>query len=83
MTEFADRLSALCSSELADARGDDDRIGTMIERLVNSLAFTIAVAAKGDREAMEKLLSGADAYLYAAATGHQPLGRFMNNTKRK
>ncbi len=74
---FGDKLSALCAMELATANGNADRIGGMIERLLNSLSFTIAIAAKGNPELMQEMLTGADGYLYEAAATHRTMGEFM------
>lgn len=74
---FADRLSGLCAMELSASRGDPDRIGEMIERLTNSLSFTIAVAAKGDPKTMDTFLKGVESYLYEAAADHQKVGAFL------
>lgn len=79
---FADRLSGLCAMELAAAKGDPERAAEMIERLLNSLAFTIAIAAQGEPKGMDEMLKGAEAYLYEAATTHQRMGQFMNVLKR-
>lgn len=68
---FGDRLSALCSVELAAVNDDPERAGEMIERLLNSLAFTIAIAARGDPKGMSEMLQGAESYLYEAAASHQ------------
>ena len=70
---FGDRLSGLCAMELAAAKGDADVSGEMIERLLNSLAFTIAISCKGNAKAMDEMLEGATAYLYEAATKHGPV----------
>ena len=75
--KFMDRLSAICALELSDAHGDADRIGEMIERLTNSLAFTIAIAGNGDPKQVETLLRGAESYLYQAATSHAKIAQFM------
>lgn len=77
LVPFGDRLSGLCAMELSAARGNPERSGEMIERLLNSLAFTIAIAAQGDPRNMDELLKGAEAYLYEAATSHQKIGQFM------
>lgn len=74
---FGDRLSGLCAIELTQARGDQGRVGEMIERLLNSLAFTIAIAAQGDPRVMDEMLKGAESYLYEAASSHQKIGQFM------
>lgn len=68
---FADLLSALCAIELAAAKGNPERVGEMIERLANSLAFTIAIATNGDPKGMDDMLKGIEGYLYEAATSHQ------------
>lgn len=80
---FGDRLSALCAMELSDAHGDPERIGAMIERLVNSMAFTVAIAAKGDPKAVDEMLKGAESYLYEAATSHQKAGQFLGAANAK
>lgn len=67
---FGDKLSGLCAMELCAAHGDADRIGEMIERLLNSLAFTVSMACHGNAEDSAEMLEGAVAYLYEAASGH-------------
>jgi hypothetical protein len=79
---FADKLSGLCAMELSAAHGDPERIGEMIERLINSLAFTVAIGAHGDPKAIDDMLTGATSYLYEAATGHQRMGEFMGKVKK-
>lgn len=79
---FADRLSGLCAMELAAAHGSPDTIGEMIERLINSLAFTIAIATKGDANAMNQMIEGATSYLYESATSHQKAGAFIGEARR-
>ena len=81
--KFQDALSGICAKELADAHGDADRIGAMIERLASSLAFTIAMASGGDLRRMEELLQGAEGYMTATASGHARLGSFMAKGKRQ
>lgn len=81
--KFADNLSALCAMELAAAHGDEDRIGEMIERLINSLSFTIAVAARGDVKAMDTMITGAESYLATAVAGHQKIGAFIEQAKQR
>lgn len=78
---FADRLSGLCAMELAAAHGNPERIGEMIERLTNSLSFTIAIAAKGNPQGMDEMLKGVESYLYEAATSHQKIGGFMGHIR--
>ncbi len=78
--KFGDKLSGLCAMELAAAHGNEARMGEMIERLSNSLAFTIAIATGGKAKAMQEMLTGVEGYLYEAATGHQRMGDFMETT---
>lgn len=79
---FGDRLSALCSVELAAAKNDPDRAAEMIERLLNSLAFTIAIAAKGDPKGMNDMLQGAEAYLYETTASHQHIAGALAGRRR-
>jgi hypothetical protein len=76
---FTDKLSALCSFELADAqeKHDSDRVAVMIERLAHSLAFTVAMTAKGNAEVASKLMEGATVYALEEATRLQKVGAFM------
>lgn len=74
---FADKLAGLCGMELSAAKGDPERIGEMIERLTNAVAFTIAIASGGNAARMSEMLEGAESYLYDAATGHEKVGRFL------
>lgn len=78
---FADKLSGLCAMELTAAHGNAERIGAMIERLTNSLAFTIAIASRGDPEAIQTFLTGVEGYLYNATSEHQKMGVFMGKAR--
>lgn len=80
---FGDRLSAICAFELSDAHGDPDRIGAMIERLINSLSFTVAIAGGGDPERVGELLEGARSYLDNAAADHLKAAVFLREGRRK
>lgn len=78
---FAEKLSALTSAEMRETHFAPDRMERMseiIERLLFSAAFTIALAAKGDRSAMEKLLTGAESYLYESAAKLAPAGEILS-----
>lgn len=80
---FPDRLSALCAMELSDCRGDPDRTGAMIERLINALGFTIAIAAEGDPGISSTMLEGAVAYLTEAVLEHAKTGAFMTHNHHR
>ena len=74
---FADKLSALCASELIAARKDPERAGAMIERLTHSLGFTIAIIGAGNSEAMSTLLQGAESYLTEAAAENVKVAKLL------
>lgn len=80
--KFADALSAVCAMELSAAKDDPERIGEMIERLINSLSFTIAVACGGDTKRMDEMLTGAEGYLATAVTQHKKFGAFISRATR-
>lgn len=63
--------------ELAAARGNPERIGEMIERLTNSLAFTIMIAARGDAKGADEMLRGVESYLYETATSHAKIAKAL------
>ena len=77
-SDFDTKISIAVSKELADAHGDAERIGAMIDKLASSLAFTIAVASQGDPKAANSFLEGTVAYLYEAASRHAKFGEFMS-----
>ncbi|WP_375414393.1 hypothetical protein [uncultured Bradyrhizobium sp.] len=79
---FGDRLAGLCAIELSAAKGDPDRAAAMIERLLNSLAFTIAVASRGDPKGIGEMLQGAESYLYEAAADHQKVAGALEGLQR-
>jgi hypothetical protein len=71
----------MCAMELAAAHGNPDVSGEMIERLLNSLAFTIAISCKGDAKAVNEMLEGATSYLYEAATGHARIATVLTTPR--
>ncbi len=79
---FADQLSALCAAELAAARQDADRMGEMVERLVNALAFSISIMGAGNPKVTSELLQGAEAYLTEAASGHLKVAAFLESDRK-
>jgi hypothetical protein len=80
MTNFGDQLSALCAKATADAHGKPDLMGEIIERLLNSTAFAIAIASGGERERMDNMLTGAEGYLVETAIGYMKVAAFMSST---
>jgi hypothetical protein len=77
MSEFGDKLSRLCSSEMIAAKGDAERSAEMVERLISALAFTIAISGGGQPDAMDTLLKGAEAYLYECAAEHSKVAKII------
>jgi hypothetical protein len=82
LVPFGDRLSGLCAIELSGAKGNPERASEMIERLLNSLAFTIAIASGGDPKVMGEMLQGAEAYLYEVAADHQKVAQAIEGLRR-
>lgn len=80
MSAFETNLSRLCSAELAEARKDAQRGGAMVQEIVASLALTIAVVSKGDRDAMNTLLEGAAQYLFEETAARAAVGKLLGGT---
>lgn len=74
---FEDTLSALVSKEAAEARGDADRMGAMVERLARALGFTIALACRGNGPAIDKMVAGAEGYIHGEAVEKAHFVAFM------
>lgn len=70
MTDFNAELSALCSKAMKEAKGDMEAQAEIVERLVNAIAFTIAMSTNGHQKTMQMLLAGAEQHMYEAAAGH-------------
>lgn len=83
MSNFEAALTGLCSKEAADAHGDPERMGVMIERLAASLGFTVAMAARGNGKAIDEMLEGATGYAHREAVEKAPFARFMSEMKRQ
>lgn len=82
MSNFSEKLATLTSREMADANGDADRIGIVIERLSAALGFTIAIAARGNGPAIDNLLEGATSYAHREAVARAPFARIMSGSRR-
>lgn len=76
---FGDRLSALCSEALTKARRDPELMGEMIERQINSLAFTLAIASKGNARGLGDMLAGAESHLNEQAATHAKVAQFLES----
>ena len=78
MTEFSKKLSALCTAEMSAARGDPDRMADMLERLCHTLGMTVAIAAGGNGEAIDQMISGVEGYVHTAAVDYSTIARAMS-----
>ena len=76
---FSERLGAMVSKEMAGA--SREQAAEVLEALLHSAALTVAVAARGDKAAMDKLLIGADGYLTESAAGFQDFGAMLGRTR--
>lgn len=65
---FRDRLARLCSAEQAACKHDPEAMSDMLESLLNSAAFTLALFGRGNIAAMSELAEGAEGYLMERAT---------------
>ena len=75
---FRDRLAKLCSAELEAAKSDPERISDMLESLLNSTAFTIAIFGKGNIALMNELSEGAEGYLFERAVDLAKVGKLID-----
>jgi hypothetical protein len=75
--DFASKLAVLTSAEAAAASLNPDRMGVIIERLAAALGFTIAMAAQGDRDGIDTMIAGAEAYAHQEAVHKAAFARFM------
>jgi hypothetical protein len=80
MSVFEKQLRSMVSKELC---GTAEEIGVLIERLTEALGLAIAVASRGDTEAADTLLTGAEGYLAESVAHHRKLAEFMATVKRR
>jgi hypothetical protein len=78
---FEEKLSAICAKELAEGKGDPNRMAAMYERLSNSLGFTICNIAEGDPKRIDDLLAASENYVAEASAEHQKFAAFMARVK--
>lgn len=81
MSDFENRLQAMCAAEASAGAKDADRMGAMVENIARALGFTIAMAARGDPKVIDEMMHGADAYAHAEAVDKAPFARFMSAVK--
>lgn len=85
MGDFHDRLATMLSKEAADAaRAPDrhERMGDMIEGLARGLGFTVAIAANGNAETIDTMISGAERYALEEAADRAPFAQLMAVMRR-
>jgi len=78
---FIERVQAMAAKEAAAAHGDADRLGAMVEGLARALGFTVAIACRGNAEAIDEMMTGAEAYAHAEAVEKAPFAAFMAMAK--
>lgn len=76
--DFGPKLQGLCASTLADNRSREDG-AEMIEVLLSSLAFTMAMVAGGNPKALDELCHGANAYLVERCADHRRAGEVLGH----
>lgn len=84
MSDFHDRLSAMLAKEATAASKAPDRherMGDMIEGLARGLGFTVAIAANGNAETIDTMISGAERYALEEAADKAPFAQFMAMTR--
>lgn len=81
MADFSSELASLCHKEFMASKGNPDRIADMVERLMDSAGFTIAMGTDGDAKAMSTLLMGAEAYLNESASLHSETAKLLAGLK--
>ncbi len=74
---FRDRLARLCSAEQEACKHDPDAMSDMLESLLSSAAFTLALFGRGNIQAMSELAEGAEGYLLERSTDFCKVVRLM------
>lgn len=82
MSDFAENVAKLVAGEMTLAKGNPDRMASMIERLAAMLGFTVALAAEGDPRTIDTLLAEADAQAHEEAVARAPIGRRLGELRK-
>lgn len=86
MKDFHTRLTSLVSKEAAQGdqvKNREEHMAHMIEALSRALGFTVAIAADGNAEAMDKLITGAEHYALEKAASIAPMAEIMAGIRRR
>jgi hypothetical protein len=78
MKDFIPKLQGLCAFTLADNRSPEDA-AEMIEGLISALAFTIALASRGDPKTIDVMCEGANHYLLERCVDHKRAGQVLGH----
>lgn len=81
MNDFADNLSKLIIAESVAAAGNAERSAEMLERLGAAVGMAVAIAAQGDRKAIDELMTGLEAYALQEAARQAPLAFMVAERK--
>lgn len=76
-SDFPAKLRNLVSLHMTGDARNPDRGGAMVEALATSLGVVIAVVGQGDRELIERLLTGCEGYIQDSAAQNAPLGKML------
>lgn len=85
MTDFPDRLASMLAKEAAEAGKAPDRaerMGDMIEAIARGLGFTVAIAANGEADGIDTMISAAERYALEEAAQKAPFAQFMAEARR-
>jgi len=79
---FANRLHSLVTTEVRKVGvHDSEAMAGMVEDLASTLAFTVALAAKGDPKRIDVLFTGMSDYLCVVASERAPMARMAAMAK--
>ena len=75
--DFASKLSGLVALEMSEKHSDVDGMANVLERLLHSVGFVIAIMGRGDPGTVDRLCTGAEHYLVECATGGAQVGKML------
>ena len=72
-----EEVAKVISQQAVACRKNPELWGELIEQIASSLGFTIALAAQGDADKIDTLMTGAEAHAHATAVERAPLAALM------
>ena len=67
MSDFAVQLGRIVSRHMVESRGDSEIHADIMEALAKSLGLVVAMSARGNSEAVDRLLVGIEQYIHSEA----------------